>query len=294
MIYDELFKILGTTIRSYRKKLNMTQAELAKGICSTAHITHMENGIRTPNAIILYQIAERLKVPMELLFQPADSMQQHMISGLIRTIVSGGENKKLEEFVSYLESNASYISKSDQLLIDVIKVFMSSQESKEYIKGAKEMDNLLEEFSNYHDYLTDIEFTLICASNWLYYLSGDIEYAFLKLKEVYYKIPNVIITDMSTGVIKFFTQISAIAIDRGSYDLALRYIGEGMELCKEYANHVLLPEFFFHKGEAMILKGDKKSGETQIQFAIKLSESVYVRNKNFLDYIQPRIDRLKL
>lgn len=290
---ENVYTELGKSIRGYRTRQKMTQAELAKDICSTAHITHIENGFRTPNAIILYQIAERLRVPIELLFKPYNTLQKSMIDGLFNAIASEGAYDKLKEYVDFIEDNYTHLNKQNQLFVKTIKLYMNALFSRDYLKGAKDMEALFNH-SSHDGYMSDVEFALICASYWLYYLAGNTEFAFMKYKEIYFKIPQVITINHEEVIIKFFTQISALSIDRGSYDLALRYIDEGIDYCKNYSNHILLPELLFHKGEACIYKGNQEEGESLIRDAINFSDLIYIKNKDFLSYIQKRLEKLNL
>jgi transcriptional regulator with XRE-family HTH domain len=62
-------KLLGKTIKLYRKKAGLTQAELAKILgTSNIHISHIEIGAVTPSVEVLLSIAEVLHVTPNDLF----------------------------------------------------------------------------------------------------------------------------------------------------------------------------------------------------------------------------------
>ena len=62
-------KLLGKTIKLYRKKAGLTQSELAKILgTSNIHISHIEIGAVTPSVEVLLGIAEVLHVTPNDLF----------------------------------------------------------------------------------------------------------------------------------------------------------------------------------------------------------------------------------
>ena len=52
--------MLGDTIRLLRKRANMTQEELAEGICSPVSVSRIENGVQMPSGNILEALLEKL------------------------------------------------------------------------------------------------------------------------------------------------------------------------------------------------------------------------------------------
>ena len=61
--------VIGSQIKQIRMKLNMTQGELADGICSRSYISQLEMGYSLPLPDLLTKIAERLQVPMSELYE---------------------------------------------------------------------------------------------------------------------------------------------------------------------------------------------------------------------------------
>ncbi|WP_242066139.1 tetratricopeptide repeat protein [Brevibacillus laterosporus] len=64
-----LVNVIGSQIKQIRMKLNMTQGELADGICSRSYISQLEMGYSLPLPDLLTKIAERLQVPMSELYE---------------------------------------------------------------------------------------------------------------------------------------------------------------------------------------------------------------------------------
>jgi transcriptional regulator with XRE-family HTH domain len=56
------YSIIGNKIKELRQVVDITQGELADGICTQALISRMEKGDIYPNATTLYQISKKLGV----------------------------------------------------------------------------------------------------------------------------------------------------------------------------------------------------------------------------------------
>ena len=54
---------ISNLIKTYRKKKGITQSELARGICTQAIISKIENSETTPSMEIFFLLCERLEIP---------------------------------------------------------------------------------------------------------------------------------------------------------------------------------------------------------------------------------------
>ncbi|WP_255298522.1 tetratricopeptide repeat protein [Brevibacillus dissolubilis] len=63
---------IGKGIREYRKKLHMTQEELAEGICNRSYISQIEKGQVIPSPEILEQLAKRLQIDLRDLWTESE------------------------------------------------------------------------------------------------------------------------------------------------------------------------------------------------------------------------------
>lgn len=78
--------MLGEELRRYRELLNMSQATLAEGLCSVAHVSRVESGERAVTAELLALWSDRLQVPLVDLtpafMSAAPSVQQRLAFAL--------------------------------------------------------------------------------------------------------------------------------------------------------------------------------------------------------------------
>ncbi|WP_209548189.1 MULTISPECIES: helix-turn-helix domain-containing protein [unclassified Exiguobacterium] len=63
---------IGLALRRLRKKHNLTQKDLANGICSQAEISKIESGTHSPTVDLLFALSKKLQVPFSSFFDHAN------------------------------------------------------------------------------------------------------------------------------------------------------------------------------------------------------------------------------
>jgi len=61
-------KSFGQQIKQLRSERKMTQKELAKGVCSQAELSKIENGKTMPTIDLVQRLSQKLHISMEQLF----------------------------------------------------------------------------------------------------------------------------------------------------------------------------------------------------------------------------------
>ncbi|MFB4213036.1 helix-turn-helix domain-containing protein [Shouchella sp. JSM 1781072] len=93
---------LGRTIKYYRIKHNMTQAELADGICSIPHLSKIENSIYNANFGTAALLLERLGINIEEEYAQHTEIKQTLDS-FIEAIQFADEEKAIEHYELLLD-----------------------------------------------------------------------------------------------------------------------------------------------------------------------------------------------
>ncbi len=85
-------------MREFRKRLRMTQEELAAGICNRSYVSQIEKGQVIPSPEILEQLAKRLQVELGELWteSPNPSFTQVEIQNALRHVIGRIEEKEWE------------------------------------------------------------------------------------------------------------------------------------------------------------------------------------------------------
>lgn len=118
-----LVNVIGSQIKRIRMKLNMTQGELADGICSRSYISQLEMGYSLPLPDLLTKIAERLQVPISELSEDCD--QEEIIKVNIHRYIRG--------LISNIES--CDWKKAHKYLFKLSSVQLNQEEKSIYVWG---------------------------------------------------------------------------------------------------------------------------------------------------------------
>ena len=77
MTKNDLLDLIGRNLRKYRKKLNLTQADVAdRANISVSFYSALENGRKTMSILVLFQIADVFEVSYDSLLREAGSEHQ--------------------------------------------------------------------------------------------------------------------------------------------------------------------------------------------------------------------------
>ncbi|WP_215115769.1 helix-turn-helix domain-containing protein [Exiguobacterium sp. s80] len=108
---------IGLALRRLRKKHNLTQKDLANGICSQAEISKIESGTHSPTVDLLFALSKRLQVPFSSFFDHANYKESfyHLDDDLLIKFRNREFSTVYEETKSKL--NQMYIDEEVSLLL---------------------------------------------------------------------------------------------------------------------------------------------------------------------------------
>lgn len=88
---------LGAIVKKIRKERNITQKELANGICCQTTISYLEKGKVFPSIDIMYYIAARLGVTIDYFFRTLEEEQNIYTNSTVAMIEKLTKEKRYEE-----------------------------------------------------------------------------------------------------------------------------------------------------------------------------------------------------
>ncbi|WP_158598313.1 helix-turn-helix domain-containing protein [Falsibacillus albus] len=110
-------EIIGEKIKLFRKKIGLTQKELAAGIISQAQMSNIEKGEVIPLSTTLYEISNRLGVDVNLFYEFAYNDQYQYLSEVktrIRKAIRKRDYKKVSFIVKEVLDNPSFSNPKEQ------------------------------------------------------------------------------------------------------------------------------------------------------------------------------------
>ncbi|MBD1371946.1 helix-turn-helix domain-containing protein [Hazenella sp. IB182357] len=98
------FSKIGHNIRELRKKMNISQADLADGICTQAQISKIENGCVYPLSTTLYMIANKLGVDINYFFDICETPRLDYVTDVIELIRDYLRNREYEKVYNIVKA----------------------------------------------------------------------------------------------------------------------------------------------------------------------------------------------
>lgn len=94
-------RILGDKLKQIRKARGMSQAELAKEICTQATISLIEKKEQVPSTKILLEICKRLEITLDSVIVQEDD-QLHVLLSRVQALLSTNEFKKARDLIQQI------------------------------------------------------------------------------------------------------------------------------------------------------------------------------------------------
>jgi transcriptional regulator with XRE-family HTH domain len=289
------FSAIGQKIKELRQQANLSQAELADGICTQAQISKIEKGDVYPYASTLYLISEKLGVDVNYFFDigmtPRLDYVQEVSNQLkiarksmnydeIREIVEAEENNPL-----FLQNKRNYqlllwhkgiceyeLNKNPEKAIELLKEAIISIHPTEKIYSERELELILSIgviFFEEQQYRKALE-TYNTANT--------------HMKSLPYLNDCTIKTRLLYNLARTHTRL-------GQFKESIKYCEEAIKWCLQKENLYLLGELHYHLGYNYELKED-------FQTASKYMKKAYLildlqNNKRFTAFIKEKLEGWK-
>lgn len=226
-------KVAGAMIKQARKKLNMTQIDLARGICKQPTISHIENKNAVESFNVIFAICERLKLDVNQVINDSDGLDIEDYLNQIDSLCTHNKHQKalmlleqkvpLEKVKDHQKSRAYYYYGLTQFI-----------SKKNYDKALYYFHKIVE-LNNDMKYLTLAKNSIAV----IYELKGDNVAA-----KDYYEAALELLSDASfakdTEMIKVFHSSAKFFCKIGDYQRAYDLSEDGVLLAKETNNTYLV------------------------------------------------------
>jgi len=244
---------LGKNIKDLREQMNLSQSELAKGICSQACISKIEKGELSPTAEILYKIAKNLRVDINYLFDLAYTPKVEFINDVLVEIRKKTRNKEYKQVMEMIKSKMHN------------PLFQENIYNKQFFKWHEGICTFyLENNSEKAFQLLDKALSLTRTSEKYQWSEREIEILLskgiiLSEKEQYRKAIKIYqecldhlnslpkLNDFRVRI-RVLYHLTKTLIEMKELDQALIHCDQGIQLCIDNETLHLFPELYFQKG----------------------------------------------
>ncbi|AHA31518.1 MULTISPECIES: helix-turn-helix domain-containing protein [unclassified Exiguobacterium] len=249
---------IGLALRRLRKKHNLTQKDLASGICSQAEISKIESGTHSPTVELLYALSKRLQVSISAFLDP--NRQQDSLKTIDEDLLYRFRNLDFESI--YKESQKilkQHDSSFEYVLLYKYYYYICSYRLQkiDYRTCIVELQNLSTEYLTSHyspNMLIRIKSAIanLYSENKSYQHSINVYEEILKL--------NFDSDDLVTEKIRIMYNFSKILLEFSKNDQALQLIDEAIEESLNFKDMSLLGQLYSQKGDCLERLGASKEG----------------------------------
>lgn len=279
--------VVGDFLRETRIRKGYTQEEVSYGICTTASLSRIENGMQKPGRLILEKLFERLGTENNLFnsFVSREEMELYSaIQSLIRDITDE-DVTKLEEHISIVEKLATNASELEHQCLYFAKGELARQKEKDYSKAMelymKAIHITLPDFDGKkplrNNLLTFDEIMIINSIAILYSNDErnimDAIHLDMWLKE--YMENKIVDGKMKTAKYPMILyNLSCWFDDEECYKEVLKIAEQGVDFCIQYGNLAFFPLLILNKGVALAKLKQISEAEKYLHQAITILSAV--------------------
>ncbi|QIL45735.1 helix-turn-helix transcriptional regulator [Vagococcus coleopterorum] len=262
--------IYGGVVKQIREKRQLSQAELAEGICSQSMLSRIEHNLLVPNINVIRQLCERLTITMD------EVINQTTTNSWLGFMRECSESNRHEDLQLLVKETAKSIG----------IIFPSKIERQEYLyyKGTCELilnrDNQLAlnsfqeslncTYSSDKEAVTDMEILLLSVIGKIYYEEGQGSIGLSFMEKALERFYVGINKREEIELPYIFANLGMSMIEEGNPKRALEILEEGILWNKKKQRFFCMSKLYLFKGLAL---NDLGQIDESID-AVKMSESL--------------------
>ncbi|WP_165980669.1 helix-turn-helix domain-containing protein [Macrococcus carouselicus] len=230
---------IGDKVLGRRKELKMTQADLAKNICTQSQVSRIEKNEIMPSSDTLYQIACRLNVSMDYFFgvEPVN----HTIRGkkICEDYLESKEFETLEVFVD--AQLQTVLTEYEHRYLTWVKAVCSGYTKPDLRIAIKTLEALLENPIKHQDY--ELEASIHSSLSIFYRKSRESEKAEQQIRKARHIINENHLFNETAA--KIYYQYATFLMTEEKYEDCLDLSNEGIDICIKHNILFLLDNLIY-------------------------------------------------
>lgn len=240
---------IGLALRRLRKKHNLTQKDLANGICSQAEISKIESGTHSPTVELLYALSRRLQVPMTLFLSEHSSLETLRI--IDDELLTKFQNNDYEEIYTLSKKQIELIDSNSELaaLYSYYMHLSAYRISRiDFRTCIVELQRLSEKCIKFF-YSPKMIFRIKSAIATIYYEKKNFNHglkAYEDLLSLSYESDELLVEK-----IRLLYNVSKVLVAMKKCEEALEYIDDGIYLSLRFKDMSLLGQLYYQKAYAL-------------------------------------------
>lgn len=240
---------IGLALRRLRKKHNLTQKDLANGICSQAEISKIESGTHSPTVELLYALSRRLQVPITVFLSEPSSLESLRI--IDDELLTKFQNNEYEEIYTLSKKQMELINPNSELA-SLYSYYMHLSAYRvgriDFRTCIVELQRLSEKCVRFF-YSPKMIFRIKSAIATIYYEKNHFKYGLKTYEELLeFSYDN---DELLVEKIRLLYNLSKVLVALDQNEKALKYIEDGIYLSIRFKDMSLLGQLYYQKACAL-------------------------------------------
>ncbi|MBC9875554.1 helix-turn-helix domain-containing protein [Macrococcoides bohemicum] len=276
---------LGKRLKALRKSRGLSQADLARGICTQSNISRIEKGQHTPTSHILDLFAKRLDIDLNYLYSGIENYNLEEFKNKVYDCIEYADYTTLKHFVDdmNLESKTEY-EKKIKLWIKAVVMYRCDEDiegAKRYIKKA---DNIESEVSD-----PNLEIQILNSISIILredFSENEIEHLYERIFNIIEKnpLPKKI-------VIKVLLSMSNYYYHAKVYRYVHQNAKKAIDILKK-ANSMYLLEHHLYNYASSLYYLNEYTPEMHEYMKLAYQICIYKDNNELMEYIEEMMDNV--
>ncbi|MEC2071331.1 helix-turn-helix domain-containing protein [Alkalihalophilus marmarensis] len=288
----EPFRI-GHTIKDLRRFYQISQQELADGICTQAMISRIENDDLYPSAPLLYQIAEKLGVDINYFFNVSETPRldyAQEVCDQIRALVRKTKYREAMEMID-LEKQNPLFRKGQfyQFLLwqEGICSFYNTRDEERCFSLLEEALSLKTTAKNH---LSEDEIEILTSKANIYCEIEQYEEAIAIYNEGLTLLKTIPHIRSSKLEVRILYNLSRAYHLNKQYKRSIETTTKGISICLKEESMYLLGELYYQKGESLFYKHQADQALVCMDYSLWIFERM--ENEGFYEYVKKERDEI--
>lgn len=244
---------IGRKISELRTEMNLTQWDLAEGICTQASISLIEKGELDPNATTLYQIAKKLGVDVNYFFHIGSTPRLDYVYEVEKQLRELRIMQKYEDMMRIVKvEEKNPIFYRDHVRLQYLywhKSIYYFEVKKDYVKAVEQLDVAIALVPAVNRAYTEHEIEMIMTRGAFEYSEGHVEEAIHVYKKVgkVLEESNRILHDKSIKS-RYYYNLARAYTNIGKLEESTVLLTKGIEWGIENEELYIMAEFYYQIG----------------------------------------------
>lgn len=304
----KFMNILSNSIKKFRKLNNLSQKELAKGICSQAQLSNIENCVEVPNSFILYSLCKKLGISLEQLMNDSHSEHYKQVEEIVyryEELTFGDDDDSVIE--KYVESQKDFLlagTKYDICLYYFGKLLAISTRS---IFNSHTKADVIDAQKNYNEALKNglanydlLYFRYIATMLVISIRTFDFNEGLSYIHKASQLVDKFSVKSNHKALIGFYVNTAIIYNYLGNFDIAKDYVDKIIDKCQNHGivhgldNAYMVMAFQHNPSTKHVATGavrNKEMAEFYINKAIEVCKIMSKSRK--IEFYNKEIEKLR-